>query len=120
VAVSAGTLTMRYELERPTDGVTLRVVSFVPRRAGTERLATDVPVDAAEASGGLEVPVPVPGAVVRAVLGVGSDGGFRPLTVAWVYGAGASGLSLEFTPPGDEPRALRSNLEAALRLARSA
>ncbi|HEY5720709.1 MAG TPA: insulinase family protein, partial [Allosphingosinicella sp.] len=38
------------------------------------RLEIDVPVDAAELSGGLSLPPPAPGAVVRAVLGVGSNG----------------------------------------------
>jgi hypothetical protein len=116
LAVTKSALAVRYELEGPADGVTLRVLSFLPRREGPERLEIDVPVDAAETSGGLSLPPPSPGAVVRAVLGIGSNGGFKPLAVAWVYDASGAGMALAFAPPGKEPRALRANLEAALRV----
>jgi hypothetical protein len=116
LAVTKSVLAVRYELEHPTDGVTLRLLSFVPRREGPERLEIDVPVDAHETSGGLSLPPPTPGAVVRAILGVGSNGGFRPLVVAWVYDARGPAMALAFGPPGKEPRALRANLEAAIRV----
>jgi hypothetical protein len=116
LAVTRSALAVRYELERPADGVTLKVLSFVPKRGGPERLEIDVPVDAAETSGGLSLPPPAPGAVVRAVLGVGSNGGFKPLVVAWVYDASGPAMALAFAPPGDEPLALRANLEAAVRV----
>ncbi len=116
LAITRSALAVRYELEQPADGVTLKVLSFVPRRGGPERLEIDVPVDAAETSGGLSLPPPAPGAVVRAVLGVGSNGAFKPLVVAWVYDASGSTMALAFAPPGEEPRALRANLEAAIRV----
>ena len=116
LAITKSALAVRYELESVLDGVTLRVLSFMPRREGPERQEIDVPVDVVETSGGLSLPPPAPGAVVRAVLGVGSNGSFKPLVVAWVYDANGSGLSLAFAPPGKEPRALRANLEAALRV----
>jgi hypothetical protein len=116
LAITKSALAVRYELVEPADGVTLKVLSFVPRRGGPERLEIDVPVDAVETSGGLSLPPPAPGAVVRAVLGVGSNGGFRPLVVAWVYDASGPSMALAFAPPGVEPRALRANLEAAIRV----
>jgi hypothetical protein len=116
VAVTKSALAVRYELESPADGVTLRVLSYVPRREGPERQEIDVPIDAAETSGGLSLPPPTPGAVIRAVLGVGTNGGFKPLAVAWVYDASGPGFLLAFAPPGKEPQALRANLEAALRV----
>jgi hypothetical protein len=116
LAVTKTALTVRYELERPVDGATLRVLSFVPRREGPERFEIDVPVDIIEASGGLSLPPPTPGSVVRAALGVGSNGDFTPLVVAWVYDARGPTLALEFAPPGKEPRSLRANLEAAIRV----
>jgi hypothetical protein len=116
LAVTKTALTVRYELERPVDGATLRVLSFVPRREGPERFEIDVPVDVIEASGGLSLPPPTPGSVVRAALGVGSNGDFTPLVVAWVYDARGPALTLEFAPPGKEPRSLRANLEAAIRV----
>jgi hypothetical protein len=116
LAVTRSALAVRYELEHPTDGVTLRLLSFVPRRDGPERLEIDVPVDAHETSGGLSLPPPTPGAVVRAVLGVGANGGFKPLAVAWVYDARGPAMALAFAPPGKEPRALRANLEALIRV----
>jgi hypothetical protein len=116
LAITKTALTVRYELERPVDGATLRVLSFVPKRTGPERFEIDVPVEVIEPSGGISLPPPAPGAVVRAVLGVGSNGGFRPLVVAWVYDARGPSLVLEFAPPGHEPRALRANLEAAIRV----
>ena len=116
LAVTKSALAVRYELERLVDGVTLRVLSFVPRREGPERLEIEVPVDAIETSGGLSLPPPAPGAVVRAVLGVGSNGDFTPLAVAWVYDANGPGMAVAFAPPGREPRTLRANLEAALRV----
>jgi hypothetical protein len=116
LAITRSALAVRYELERPVDGVTLKVLSFVPKRGGPERLEIDVPVDAADTSGGLSLPPPAPGAVVRAVLGVGANGGFKPLVVAWVYDASGPAMALAFAPPGEEPRALRANLEAAVRV----
>jgi hypothetical protein len=116
LAVTKSALAVRYELERVVDGVTLRVLSFVPRHAGPERLEIDVPIDAVETSGGLSLPPPAPGAVVRAVLGVGSNGAFEPFAVAWVYDASGPDMTLSFAPPGKEPRSLRANLEAALRV----
>jgi len=116
LAVTRTALTVRYELERPVDGATLRLLSFVPRREGPERFEIDVPVDVVEASGGLSLPPPTPGSVVRAALGVGSNGDFKPLVVAWVYDARGPSLALEFAPPGKEPRSLRANLEAAIRV----
>jgi len=116
VAITRTALTVRYELESPVDGATLRVLSFVPKRTGPERFEIDVPVEVIEPSGGISLPPPAPGAVVRAVLGVGSNGGFKPLVVAWVYDARGPSLVLEFAPPGHEPRALRANLEAAIRV----
>jgi hypothetical protein len=116
LAITRSALAVRYELLEPADGVTLKVLSFVPRRGGPERLEIDVPVDAVEPSGGLSLPPPAPGAVVRAVLGVGSNGGFKPLVVAWVYDASGPTMALAFAPPGAEPRALRANLEAAIRV----
>jgi hypothetical protein len=116
LAITKSAVAVRYELERVVDGVTLRVLSFLPRREGPERQEIDVPVDVVETSGGLSLPPPAPGAIVRAVLGVGANGSFKPLVVAWVYDASASGLSLAFAPSGEEPRALRANLEAALRV----
>jgi hypothetical protein len=116
LAVTRSALAVRYELEHPTDGVTLRLLSFVPRREGPERLEIDVPVDAHELSGALSLPPPTPGAVIRAILGVGSNGGFKPLVVAWVYDARGPAMALAFAPPGKEPRALRANLEALVRV----
>jgi hypothetical protein len=116
VAVTKSALAVRYELDSLLDGVTLRVLSYVPRRDGPERQEIDVPIDAVEPSGGLSLPPPAPGAVVRAVLGVGTNGGFKALAVAWVYDLSGAGLLLAFAPPGKEPRALRENLEAALRV----
>jgi hypothetical protein len=116
LAITKSALAVRYELERLSDGVTLRVLSFVPRREGPERVELDVPIDAVETSGGLSLPPPATGAVVRAVLGIGHDGGFEPLAVAWVYDASSPEMALAFAPPGGEPRALRANLEAALRV----
>jgi hypothetical protein len=107
VAVTKSALAVRYELESPADGVTLRVLSYVPRREGPERQEIDVPIDAAETSGGPSLPPPTPGAVIRAVLGVGTNGGFKPLAVAWVYDASGPGFLLAFAPPGKEPQALR-------------
>src|SRR6185436_4884775 len=102
LAVGKTAVTVRYELEGPIDGATLRVLSFVPRREGPERFEIDVPVDVVEPSGGLSLPPATAGSVVRAVLGVGSNGDFRPLVVAWVYDARGAALSLEFAPPGKE------------------
>jgi tetratricopeptide repeat protein len=116
LAVTKSALAVRYELERLMDGVTLKVLSFVPRPEGPERLEIDVPVDVIETSGGLSLPPPPPGAVVRAVLGVGSNGDFKPLAVAWVYDASGPAMALAFAPPGKEPRTLRANLEAAVRV----
>jgi hypothetical protein len=116
LAVTKTALTVRYELERPVDGATLRVLSFVPRRQGPERFEIDVPVDVVEPSGGLSLPPPTPGSVVRAALGVGSNGDFTPLVVAWVYDARGPAMALEFAPPGKEPQSLRANLEAAIRV----
>jgi len=116
LAVTKSALAVRYELERLMDGVTLKVLSFVPRPGGPERLELDVPVDVIETRGGLSLPPPPPGAVVRAVLGVGSNGDFKPLAVAWVYDASGPAMALAFAPPGKEPRTLRANLEAAVRV----
>jgi hypothetical protein len=63
--------------------------------------------------GRVTLPIVESSAHVRAVLGVGAGGSFRPLAVAWVYRVAEGQVSTEFAPPGDEPLVLRAQLGRA-------
>jgi hypothetical protein len=100
-----------YELPSTLRDPILRVVWFIPRSDGPERHELDLPLDPARDR--LALPETPRSAAVRAALGVASGSGFSPLAVAWVYKKTGRSLELCFSPPGDEPLALRDRAHLA-------
>jgi hypothetical protein len=100
-----------YRLPAGVERVLLRVVWFVPGKAGPNEGNLDLVLEPAEDR--VALPPVERAAHVRGALGIELEGAFKPLAVAWVYRASDAGLTVEFAPPGVEPAALRDSSQLA-------
>jgi hypothetical protein len=102
----------RLEREDPDGALVIRLVAFVPRPEGAERMSRDVA--ARSLSGSAAVRGFGPRAVLRAALGWSSSRGFIPVAVAaQVDPRSRDEIKLLYTPPaGLDPRTLAIAREA--------